>query len=110
MSTSPNYQWAVDSTAPRKCFARFYENASFDFIKKYDLQNEFREFRNQRLDELVAVGLAEFRNRYCNKPRISHGVGDYALEELRSMQEPLLRVPDKKEGVQISPSLSVLLS
>ena len=99
----PNYQWAVDLYGTTEVLARFYENASFDFIKKYELWNEFREFRNQRLDEIVAVGLAEFRNRFCNKPRISHGVGDYALEELRSMDEPLLRVPDKKEGFKYRP-------
>ena len=66
------------------------------------MQNEFREFRNQRLDELVTVGLAEFRNRYCNKPRISHGVGDYALEA-SLYARTLLRVPDKKEGFKYRP-------
>lgn len=96
------YQWAVDLYGTTEVLVRFYESACFDFIKKYDLWNEFREFRNQRLDEIVAVGVSEYRNRYCNKPRISHGVGDYVLEQLRVKDEPLLPIPTK-DGVKYRP-------
>lgn len=96
------FQWAVDLYGTTEVLVRFHEFACFEFIKKYDLWNEFREFRKQRLDEIVAVGVSEYRNRYCNKPRISHGVGDYVLEQLLDKDEPLLPIPSK-DGVKYRP-------
>lgn len=44
-----------------------------------------------RIDE----GINEYRNRYCNKCRISHGVGDYALQFV-DKSDPKIKVPSKK--------------
>lgn len=38
----------------------------------------------------------EYRNRYCNKCRISHGVGDYALQFIDDLLNPSIKIPSKK--------------
>ena len=49
-----------------------------------------------RLADFVRNGLNEFRNRFCNKVRISHGVGDYALKFITDKLNPFIPIPSKK--------------
>lgn len=76
----------------------FYTGVVKQFCDTFSLWRDFREFYGQRLQELVDEGLTEYRNRYCNKCRISNGVGDYALEEMRGMPDPRVKVPTKSSG------------
>ena len=48
-----------------------------------------------RLAEFVRNGINEFRNRFCNKVRISHGVGDYALKHIVDKLNPSIPIPAK---------------
>ena len=70
--------------------------ACLDIIDKFNLVNYFQEYLNSKLDEKVHVALVEYRNRYCNKCRISHGVGDYALEFIEDKMDPYIKIPSKK--------------
>lgn len=47
------------------------------------------------INELVRLSINEYRNRFCNKCRISHGVGDYALNFIVP-SDPYLLIDDKK--------------
>lgn len=62
---------------------------------KYKLWKEY----NASLDEAASLkadeAINEWRNRYCNKCRISQGVGDYALAFVRDKLNPRFEVPDK---------------
>ena len=53
------------------------------------------EYFDKAVDDAVRLGLNEWRNRFCNKCRISHGVGDYALKFVNDKLCPLIRVPSK---------------
>lgn len=61
---------------------------------KYRLWNEFNQFVSERVQVKVDEGLTEWRNRFCNKCRISHGVGDYALKFMDKLN-PCVSVPSK---------------
>lgn len=74
-----------------------------EIIKVHSLWHYFADYRRSVIDDLVRFGLNEYRNRYCNKCRISQGVGDYALKELRTMNNPLVKVPDKEDGFKYRP-------
>lgn len=67
-----------------------------DIIAKYHLEDDFHTFFVSKLDEKVHIALTEYRNRYCNKCRISHGVGDYALEFIEDKMNPFIKIPSKK--------------
>ena len=60
------------------------------------LWNKYFKFYKEWLDEQVRLGINEYRNRYCNKCRISQGVGDYALEHIDDKFNPTIQVPSKK--------------
>lgn len=49
-----------------------------------------------KVDEYVRLSLNEYRNRFCNKCRISNGVGDYALDFI-DVDNPYLLIPQKKD-------------
>ena len=70
--------------------------------KKCDLWSSYYDFLNERLVELVDSGLTEWRNRFCNKCRVSQGVGDYALEYIKDIDNPTIEVPTKN-GVKCRP-------
>lgn len=67
-----------------------------DAIEELNLQPRFHQFVEQKVEEQVHLKITEYRNRYCNKCRISQGVGDYALEFIDNELEPRIQVPDKK--------------
>lgn len=60
------------------------------------LWEKYYKFVRDKVDEKVHLALNEYRNRYCNKCRISHGVGDYALEHIGDDLNPTFQVPSKK--------------
>lgn len=72
-------------------------------IRQESLWKEYNEFLEARIEEKVSEGLSEYRNRYCNKCRISHGVGDYALKFVDDKLEPLFKVPTK-DGFKYRPA------
>ena len=94
--------WSDDLFGSPDVLCTFYKCAVEDFVKKYSLERELRDFYEQRLNELIEYGLNEYRNRYCNKCRISHGVGDSPINELKKMAEPMLEVPTK-DGFKLRP-------
>lgn len=50
-------------------------------IKTLDIEGEYLGFCRQWIVPKVNEYVKEYRNRYCNKCRISQGVGKYALEQ-----------------------------
>ena len=64
------------------------------YCAKYHDWKSFNDFVDERLEGKVDEGLTEWRNRFCNKCRISHGVGDYALKFI-DILEPSVSVPSK---------------
>ena len=64
------------------------------FLKKENLVEIFYKYLDSVVDPLVREGLNEWRNRFSNKCRISHGVGDYALQFIDKL-DPVVSVPSK---------------
>lgn len=74
-----------------------------EICSKYDMWPDFFRFFNSKVDDLVKASVTEWRNRYCNKCRISQGVGDYALEFVHDKLNPCIQVPDKDSGFKNRP-------
>lgn len=75
------------------------EGRSFDImtvIKKLDIYEDYCSFCRKKVDDKVRLGLNTYRNRYCNKCRISQGVGSYALNFIDDYFHPTVQVPSKK--------------
>lgn len=53
------------------------------------------QYSGDELELKVKEGLNYYRNRYTNKVRISHGVGDYALDFISDKFEPRIQIPYK---------------
>lgn len=60
--------------------------SEFDDVFNYNIRDSIEPFRvdyckfcDDQIESFVQKDLAVFRNRFCNKCRISNGVGDYAL-------------------------------
>lgn len=66
-----------------------------DFISSYGLSAKYSDFVSSKIDEFVRRDINVYRNRYCNKCRISNGVGLYALDCLEDLQNPKIKVPSK---------------
>ena len=64
-------------------------------IRQYHLWDKYHEYLEQYIEVKVDEALAEYRNRHCNKCRISQGVGDYALDFIGDKLNPTFQVPDK---------------
>lgn len=71
-------------------------------IDEANLFDDFCLFIDIKIAEKVRLAFNEYRNRYCNKCRISHGVGDYALNFISNPLEPRILVPDK-DGLKMRP-------
>ena len=65
-------------------------------LTKCGLWNDYFDYVRSLVDLKVHEVLTEYRNRYCNKCRISQGVGDYALEFMSDPLNPSIQVPSKK--------------
>ena len=63
-----------------------------DVIRYNNLWKEFRDFKRIYIEDKVRERINEYRNRYCNKCRISQGVGDYALDFV-DLENPSVQVP-----------------
>lgn len=61
-----------------------------------NLWDDFFSYIRSLVDLKVHEVLTEYRNRYCNKCRISHGLGDYALNFISDPLNPSIQVPSKK--------------
>lgn len=66
-----------------------------DFIKSHSLSSKYSDFVSSKIDEFVRRDINVYRNRYCNKCRISNGVGLYALDCLEDLENPKIKVPSK---------------
>lgn len=76
-------------------FENEWTDYCFATIQKFGLQKQFYEECNKYLDEKIKAKINEYRNRYCNKCRISHGVGDYALETKIDTNKPKIGIYNK---------------
>lgn len=65
-------------------------------VNEHDEWREWEKHYMNFVDRKVQLAINEYRNRYCNKCRISQGVGDYALSHIEDMSNPLIPVPAKK--------------
>ena len=81
------------------CFDDLPEDYQVNFL--LDLIKDNGDFSNLCafvegiIEFFVHKELLEYRNRYCNKCRISQGVGDYALEFIQDHNNPTIQVPSK---------------
>ena len=62
----------------------------------HNLRKQYYDFFNVKIDELVSKDFNEWRNRFSNKPRISQGVGLYALNFIEDLIHPMIMVPTSK--------------
>ena len=65
-------------------------------IKKHHLYEDYCKFCRAKVDVQVHDDLVTYRNRYCNKCRISQQVGDYALKFITDYMNPMVQIPSKK--------------
>lgn len=65
-------------------------------IKKLHLYEDYCKFCRAKVDVQVHDDLVTYRNRYCNKCRISQQVGDYALKFITDYMNPTVQIPSKK--------------
>lgn len=70
-------------------------------IDEHDLHEDYAKFVNNHVETKVHEAIVEYRNRYCNKARISNGVGEYAIPTI-DKENPLILVP-KKDGNKMRP-------
>lgn len=73
-----------------------------EIIYEYKLWDNYYKYVYDKVSEMVYQDLLTWRNRYCNKCRISHGVGDYALEHIDDVMNPCIQYP-KKDGMKNRP-------
>lgn len=67
-----------------------------DVVKAQNLIADFQRYCDECVQVKVKEVLNEYRNRYCNKCRVSQGLGDYALEHIDDKLNPTIKVPAKK--------------
>lgn len=64
----------------------------WDYLLKHDVEfSEYQDFVSDYIESQVHDKLCEYRNRYCNKCRISQGVGDAGLLHITDGSVP--RIP-----------------
>lgn len=70
-----------------------------NIIHNCGYETDYERFVDALVEEQVRLGMNEYRNRYCNKCRVSQGLGDYGLNFIRNMDDkPTIGIPDKKKG------------
>ena len=65
-------------------------------IHQEKLWDKYYAYCRSKVEEFAHEDLVEWRNRYSNKCRISHGVGDYALTKIEDKLNPYISVPSKR--------------
>ena len=88
-------QYDLFGACPNK-YIEYYGDYVSAICSKYHLWKEFYDFLREFVEPKIKEGLNEWRNRYCNKCRISQGVGDYALEHIEDKLNPTIKIPSKK--------------
>lgn len=73
----------------------YYQPFVVGYCNKFGLWHRFYEYLDSVLEVKIKEGVNEWRNRYCNKCRISQGVGKSALDTIVDKYNPLIRVPSK---------------
>lgn len=73
------------------CVTPYWSYVSM-IIRQYDLWEDYAKFVDSYVQSKIDEALKEYRNRYCNKVRVSHGIGDYALPTF-DKNNPLVKVP-----------------
>ena len=68
-------------------------------IDSFGLYYLYKDFCRQLVEEKVNEKVKEYRNRYCNKCRISQGVGAYGLDFIEDEMDPMLPVPGE-DGIK----------
>lgn len=66
-------------------------------IREFDLVKEFDNYVFNIVSYYVREAMREYRNRFCNKTRISNGVGEYALDFIEDPMRPQIYYNDGKE-------------
>lgn len=64
-------------------------------VEKYCIHDAYENAFKAFIDSKVKESINEYRNRYCNKCRISNGIGDYALDYIEDKMNPTIQVPGK---------------
>ena len=100
LNMSDTYVAAVDKLLPKvfdsyAFFSDYLNSAALEITRKFNFWKEYNDTFKEYLDLRVKKVINEYRNRYCNKPRISHGVGDYALDFIDDKFNPMIQVPSK---------------
>ena len=75
-----------------------FEGSAFEMqmdLENLKLKDKFFEHCNKCINALVDFDINVYRNRYCNKCRISQGVGDYALQFITDELNPTINVYTK---------------
>lgn len=90
-----NFRLSTELT-PFSVPLHFYE---YRGIMSSAMLKEFNLYTNKVVAEQVHLKMNEYRNRYCNKCRISQGVGDYALDFIEDELEPTIKIDTKKGPV-----------
>lgn len=73
-----------------------FQGDLYKLVKKLDLYEDYCSFVRKHVQEKVDEVLNFYRNRYCNKCRISQGIGKYALSHIDDLKNPSVQVPCKK--------------
>lgn len=64
------------------------------FLDTLSFELDYNDFCISVAEEFTRIELNNYRNRFCNKCRVSQGVGEYALNFI-DKRDPLVRVPTK---------------
>ena len=82
-----------------KDYGKGYNNAEKRlFISRFDLEDKFQKYIDLYIEHRLNEQIKQYRNWYCNKCRISHGVGETALEYINK-DSNTLPMPDKNRGI-----------
>ena len=65
------------------------------FIVRLGLKNIYHRYCTNKVNDMVDKDILVYRNRYCNKCRISQGVGLYALQFIDNKLNPVVQIPSK---------------
>lgn len=87
-------EYFPDSSVPSEIsYFRPYCNMFLDHFHLWDL---LLKFKVCYYEPFLNDALLEYRNRYCNKARISQGTGLYALEFIKDFTDPRIPIPSAK--------------
>ena len=65
------------------------------FLSRFHLWDLLLKYKVQTYEPYIQEEILLYRNRYCNKARISQGTGLYALEFIKNPEDPRIPIPSK---------------